>query len=638
MLVRDTQSPHGGPETAGERSLLRFLACGSVDDGKSTLIGRLLHDAGLIPDDQLAALGRDSQKYGTSADEIDFALLLDGLEAEREQSITIDVAYRYFSTPRRSFIVIDAPGHEQYTRNMATGASHADLAIILIDARKGVVAQTRRHSAICSLMGLRSVVLAVNKMDLAGFEQAIFDAIVGDFRGFAERLAFTSILAVPIAARFGDNLVNSSARMPWYDGPTLLAHLETAGVAPDLDARPLRFVTQWINRPNADFRGICGRVASGRVAPGDAIVIAETGVASRVARVITADGDLAAATAGSAITLALADELDVARGAILSAPDQRPQVADQFAAHILWMGNDPLLPGRSYLARIGARWVPATVTLIKHKLDVSTLDHLAARTLVTNEIGVCNFSTASPIAFDAYEDNHDTGAFILVDRFSNETVAAGMIQFALRRATNIHREPLAADKAARAELKRQRPCIVWFTGLPASGKSTIARIVEGKLVGRGHHTYMLDGDNLRHGLSRDLGFTDADRVENIRRAGEVARLFVEAGLIVLCAFISPFRAERQMVRALVQDGEFLEVFVNTPLEECMRRDPKGLYAKARAGAIPNLTGFSSPYETPERPELTLTTATASCEALANHVITHLQAGGYLVNLGADSLC
>jgi bifunctional enzyme CysN/CysC len=629
MSVAVAQLPEGQLGTAGGHSLLRFVACGSVDDGKSTLIGRLLHDAGLILADQLAALRRDSQKYGTTAEEIDFALLLDGLEAEREQSITIDVAYRYFSTPRRSFIVVDAPGHEQYTRNMATGASNADLAVMLIDARKGVVAQSKRHSAICSLLGVRHVVLAVNKMDLVGFGQATFDKIVSDYRAFAARLGFTSILPIPISARFGDNLVNRSAHMPWHKGPTLLAHLDTVDVASDLDAKPFRFVVQWINRPNADFRGICGTVTSGGIAPGDAVVVAETGVTSRVVRVVTGDGDLAAAAAGSAVTLTLADEIDVARGAVLSRPDRRPEVADQFAARILWMGSEPLLPGRSYLARIGTRWVPATVTLIKHRFDVNTLEQLAARTLAVNEIGVCNLSTASPVAFDAYEDNCGTGAFILVDRYSNDTVAAGMIKFALRRATNIHREPLAADKAVRAQLKRQRPCIVWFTGLSASGKSTIARLVERKLVGLGHHTYMLDGDNMRHGLSLDLGFTDADRVENIRRAGEVAKLFVEAGLIVLCAFISPFRAERQMVRTLVEAGEFLEVFVDTPLEECMRRDPKGLYAKARAGAIPNFTGISSPYETPQAPELVLKTAEASSEDLADRVITHLLAGAYL---------
>jgi bifunctional enzyme CysN/CysC len=625
----------GGPNSTERQlrdevghSLLRFLACGSVDDGKSTLIGRLLHDAGLIPEDQLAALRRDSQRYGTTAGEIDFALLLDGLEAERGQSITIDVAYRYFSTPRRSFIVVDAPGHEQYTRNMATGASNADLAVILVDARKGVVAQTRRHSVICSLLGLRHVVLAVNKMDLVEFGQVTFERIVADYRRFAARLNFTSILPIPISAKHGDNLVNRSAHMPWHAGPTLLAHLETVDVAANLDEKPLRLIVQWINRPNSAFRGICGRVTSGRIAPGDAVVVAETGEASRVARVMTADGDRIAST-GSAVTLTLANEIDVGRGAILSPPDQRPQVADQFAAYIFWMGKEPLLPGRSYLARIGTRWVPATVTLIKHRVDVNTLEQLAARTLAVNEIGVCNLSTASPVAFDAYEDNRDTGGFILVDRYNNETVGAGMIRFALRRATNIHREPLAADKTARAELKRQRPCIIWFTGLPASGKSTIARDVERKLIGLGHHTYMLDGDNMRHGLSRDLGFTNADRVENIRRAGEVAKLFVEAGLIVLCAFISPFRAERQMVRTRVGPDEFVEIFVDTPLEECMRRDPKGLYAKAGGGAIPNFTGISSPYETPQAPELRLKTTEASSGELADRVITHLMARGYL---------
>jgi bifunctional enzyme CysN/CysC len=614
---------------SAERSLLRFLACGSVDDGKSTLIGRLLYDAKLIPEDQLTALRRDSQKYATTSDEIDFALLLDGLEAEREQSITIDVAYRYFSTRRRSFIVVDAPGHEQYTRNMATGASHADLAIILIDARKGVVAQTRRHAVICSLLGLRHFVLAVNKMDLVGFDRKVFAGIVAEYRGFAERLACKSIEAIPMSARYGDNVVNRSAHTPWYEGPTLLTCLEGVETAAELNAKPLRFVVQWINRPNPDFRGICGTVASGRVTVGDSVAVADTGVTSRVVRVITADGDLATAAAGNAITLTLADEIDVARGTILSHVDQRPQVADQFAAHVFWMGSEPLLPGRSYLARIGTRWVPATVTLIKHKLDLNTLDQLATRTLVANEIGVCNLALASQVAFDHYDDNRDTGSFIMVDRYTNDTAAAGMIKFALRRATNIHWEPLAADKTVRAQLKSQRPCIVWFTGLPASGKSTIARLVEGKLLEIGHHTYMLDGDNVRHGLNRDLGFTDGDRVENIRRAGEVAKLFVEAGIIVLCAFISPFRAERQMVRGLVEAGEFLEVFVDTSLEECIRRDPKRLYAKARSGMIPNFTGVSSPYELPQAPELVLKTEEATPEHLADRVIEYLRAGRYL---------
>jgi bifunctional enzyme CysN/CysC len=614
---------------SAERSLLRFLTCGSVDDGKSTLIGRLLHDAKLIPEDQFAALRHDSQKYGTTADDVDFALLLDGLEAEREQSITIDVAYRYFSTPRRSFIVIDAPGHEQYTRNMVTGASHADAAIILVDARKGVVAQTRRHAVICSLLGLRHLVLAVNKMDLVGFNRKTFEDVVAEYRTFAERLAFRTIEAIPVSARFGDNVVHRGTHTRWYDGCTLLSYLEELDSFVDLDAKPLRFVVQWINRPNADFRGICGMVTSGRVTAGDSVAVADTGVTSRVARIIAAHGNLATAGAGNAITLTLADEIDVTRGAILSRPEERPQVADQFAAQVFWMGSEPLLPGRSYLARIGTRWIPATVTLIKHKLDFNTLDQLATRTLIANDVGLCNLAIASPVAFDCYEESRDTGAFILVDRYSNGTVAAGIIQFALRRATNIHWEPLAADKTVRAQLKRQRPCIVWFTGLPASGKSTISRLVEGKLLEIGYHTYMLDGDNVRHGLNRDLGFTDADRVENIRRAGEVAKLFVEAGLIVLCAFISPFRADRQMVRELVGDGEFLEVFVDTPLKECVRRDPKGLYAKARAGAIPNFTGVNSPYETPEAPELLLETRRESAEHLADRVIEYLRAGHYI---------
>jgi bifunctional enzyme CysN/CysC len=629
MLVPDVHIDREAPGRAGEHSLLRFLVCGSVDDGKSTMIGRLLHDAGLISDDQLTALRRESQRYGTTAERIDFALLLDGLEAERQQSITIDVAYRYFSTPRRSFIAIDAPGHEQYTRNMATGASDADVAVILVDARKGVLAQTRRHTIICSLIGLRHIVLAVNKMDLVGFEQAEFAKIVADYRLLAERLGLTSTDAIPISARFGDNLVGRSPRIPWYEGPTLLTRLEQFDSATELDAKPLRFVVQWINRPNADFRGICGKVVSGRLAAGDAISVAGTDVESCVARIIGPDGDAAIAAAGSVVTLTLAEELDVARGAILSHPDQRPQVADQFAAHVLWMAGEPLLPGRSYLARIGTRWVPATVTLIKHKLDVNTLDQLATRTLAANEIGVCNLATASPLAFDPYHENRDTGAFILVDRYSNDTVAGGMIQFALRRATNLRKEPLASDKSARAQLKAQRPCILWLTGLPGAGKSTIARLVERKLVALGHHTYMLDGDNVRLGLSRDLGFTDADRVENIRRAGEVAKLFVDAGLIVLCAFISPFRPERRMVRGLVEAGEFLEVFVDTPLEECVRRDPKGLYAKARAGVIPNFTGISSPYEIPQAPELVLETAETTPEQLADRVIAYLRAGQYV---------
>jgi bifunctional enzyme CysN/CysC len=623
------QLPERQLGTAGGRSLLRFLLCGSVDDGKSTLIGRLLHDVGLIPDDQLAALRRDSQKYGTTAEEIDFALLLDGLEAEREQSITIDVAYRYFATEQRSFIVADTPGHEQYTPNMATGASNADLAVILVDARKGILAQTRRHSTICSLLGIRHVVLAVNKIDLVGYGQDTFDRIVADYLAFAAQLSFGPIVPIPVSARFGDNVAALSRGTTWYSGPPLLEHLESVDVGSDFAEKPFRFAVQWVSRPNLDFRGFAGTIASGRVRRGDAVVVAESGAASTLRRIVTADGEPEEARAGDAVTLVLADEVDVGRGNVLVRPHERPDVADQFAAHIVWMGADPLLAGRSYLMRIGTRWIPASVSMIKYKLDIEHHQRLAARSLALNEIGFCNLATATSVAFDAYADNRETGAFILVDRYSNQTVAAGVISFALRRATNIHLERLAVDKDVRGRQKHQRPCIVWFTGLPASGKSTIARLVESRLHAAGYHTYMLDGDNLRYGLNRDLGFTSADRVENIRRAGEVARLFVDAGLIVICAFISPFRAERRMLRDLVGVDEFIEVFVDTPIEECIRRDPKGLYAKARAGVIRNFTGFDSPYEPPEEPELILRTIEDDAERLAARVTERLRASGHL---------
>src|SRR5262249_48524812 len=548
-----------------DRNLLRFLTCGSVDDGKSTLIGRLLYDARLILDDQLAASHKDSRRYGTTGDDPDFALLMDGLEAEREQSITIDVAYRYFSTDKRSFIVADTPGDEQYTRNMAMGASTSDLAVILVDARKGVQAQSRRHTAISSLFGIRHVVLAVNKIDLVHYSQVEFNRIAQDYRAFASQLSFKSIIAIPTSARFGDNVVSASANMRWYDGPTILQYLETVDVESDLLSKPFRLPVQLVNRPNPDFHGYAGTVASGRVHRGDAVVVARSGVASRISRIVTANGDLDAAQAGDAVIVTLADDIDVARGDLLTHPSERPQVADQFAANILWMGTGPMLPGRSYVMRIGSQWTSASISLIKHKLDTHDLKPLAARKLALNELGFCNLSTASPVAFDAFEENRDTGSFILVDRYSNQTCAAGMIAFALRRAANIHHEPLSVDKSTRASLKHQRPCVLWFTGLPASGKSTIARLVEQRLTTAGHHTYMLDGDNLRHGLNRDLGFTDADRVENIRRAGEVAKLLVDAGLIVLCAFISPFRAERRAIREALGEGEFIEVFVNTPI-------------------------------------------------------------------------
>jgi bifunctional enzyme CysN/CysC len=512
---------------------------------------------------------------------------------------------------------------------MATGASNSELAIILIDARKGIVTQTRRHAMICSLFGIRDVVLAVNKIDLVAFEQPVFERIAGEFRQFAATLGFRTVVPVPLSARHGDNVTVASPAMPWYRGPTLLRCLETIAVESDTAAKPFRFPVQWVNRPNSDFRGFCGTVASGRIRPGDPVVVAGSGGSSRVARIVTADGDLEEAQAGDAVTLTLSDELDVARGDLLVPPTDRPNVADQFAAHILWMDAEPLLPGRSYWLRIGTAWLPAAVSAIKYKLDVEHLEHLAARQLETNDIGFCNLSSSLPVAFDAFADNRETGAFVLVDRYSNRTAGAGMIAFALHRATNIHRERLAVDKADRARAKQQRPCILWFTGLPASGKSSIARLVEGRLYAAGCHTYMLDGDNIRHGLTRDLGFTDADRVENIRRIGEVAKLFVDAGLIVLCAFISPFRAERQLVRELVGDGEFIEIFVDTPLEECVRRDPKGLYAKAQSGAISNFTGIDSPYEPPETPELVLRTMQETAEQLADRVVARLRAGEYL---------
>ena len=592
---------------AAQKGLLRFLTCGSVDDGKSTLIGRLLYDSKLILEDHLTALERDSDRYGTTGEDLDLALLVDGLEAERQQGITIDVAYRFFTTDRRSFIVADTPGHEQYTRNMATGASNADLAVILIDARKGVLTQTRRHSTICSLLGVRHVVLAVNKIDLVDFDQGVFDQIVADYRAFAEDLNFLEITPIPMSARHGDNVTLRSTRTPWYSGPTLIEHLETVDVESDTAEKPFRFPVQWVNRPNADFRGFSGTVASGTVRPGDPVTVAASGRQTKVARIVTYDGDLDEAGPGDAVTLTLADEVDIARGDLLSAPTARPEVADQFAAHLIWMGDEPLLPGRPYLMRIGTRYVPVNVTALKHKLDVDTREHLAARSLTLNEIGVCNLSTTTPVAFDAYADNRETGAFILIDRYSNATVGAGMIDFGLRRAANIHRQDVLVGRADHERLNGHQPAVLWFTGLSGSGKSTIANLVERELYERGIRTFLLDGDNVRHGLNRDLGFSDAERVENIRRVGEVAKLFVEAGAIVLCSFISPFRAERRMVRELFAEGEFIEIFVDTPLEDCIARDPKGLYVKAQAGQIANFTGVSSPYEAPEAAELVIHT-------------------------------
>jgi bifunctional enzyme CysN/CysC len=610
------------PALAGDsgKSLLRFLTCGSVDDGKSTLIGRLLYDSKLILDDHLAALTRDSGRYGTLGEEPDLALLVDGLEAEREQGITIDVAYRYFATPRRAFIVADTPGHEQYTRNMATGASTADLAVVLVDARKGLLAQTRRHSYICSLLGIRQIVLAVNKIDLIEQPEQVFQGIAAAYLGFIGPLNFANVVAIPISARYGDNIAAKSERTPWYHGPSLLDHLESVEVAQAAASLPLRFPVQWVNRPNADFRGYAGTLASGRVAVGDPVVVASSGQASRVERIVTFDGDRDSATAGDAVTLTLAGEIDIGRGDVLVPPQQRPEVADQFSAHLLWMNEEPLLPGRSYLLRIGTKTLPAQVTTLKHRIDVTTLEQRPGRTLRLNEIGLCNLSTASPVAFDPYAENRRTGAFVLIDRFTHATAGAGMISFGLRRATNIHRHSHSVDKAARAAIKHQKPCVLWFTGLSGSGKSTIADLVEKALHAQGIHTMVLDGDNIRHGVNRDLGFTEADRVENIRRVGETAKLFVEAGLVVLSCFISPFRAEREMVREQLGSGEFIEIFVDVPLQECIRRDPKGLYAKAMAGGIKNFTGIDSPYEAPASPDIHVAGMEETPEMAATRIV------------------
>jgi len=627
-LVQTKPAPAAAADDA-QKSLLRFLTCGSVDDGKSTLIGRLLYDSKLILDDQLAALERDSRRHGTTGEDLDLALLVDGLEAERQQGITIDVAYRFFATKRRSFIVADTPGHEQYTRNMATGASNADLAVILIDARKGVLTQTKRHSYICSLLGIRHIALAVNKIDIAGYDQAVFDRIVAEYMSFAEGLNFISVTPVPLSARFGDNVTVRSEHTPWYQGPTLVEHLETVDVESDAAAKPFRFPVQWVNRPNLDFRGFSGTVASGTVKPGDKITVAASGKETTVSRVVTYDGDLAEARAGDAVTLTLADEVDIARGDLLAAPEARPEVADQFAAHLLWMGDEPMLPGRPYLMRIGARYVPVKMTALKHRIDVDTLEHFAARTLSLNEIGVGNFSTAAAIAFDPYVDNRETGAFILIDRYTNATVGAGMIDHGLRRAANIHRQALLVGREDRERLNGHKPAVLWFTGLSGSGKSTIANLVERQLHDRGVHTFLLDGDNVRHGLNRDLGFTDAERVENIRRVGEVAKLFVESGSIVLCSFISPFRDERRMVREMFSAEEFLEVFIDTPIEDCIARDPKGLYAKALDGQIANFTGVSSPYEPPEAAELVAPTREKTPAEAAEMIVAALDQRGLL---------
>ena len=590
-----------------QKSLLRFLTCGSVDDGKSTLIGRLLSDTKQIFEDQLAALERDSRKHGTTGDDVDFALLVDGLEAEREQGITIDVAYRFFATPKRKFIVADTPGHEQYTRNMATGASTADLAIVLVDARQGVLRQTRRHSIIASLLGIRNIVVAINKIDLVGFDQSVFHRITAEYQAFAASLGFKSIVPIPMSARYGDNVTRRSDKMNWYAGPTLIEHLETIVVEEEVAERPFRFPVQYVNRPNLDFRGFAGTIASGAISQGDEIVVAKSGKASKVRRIVAHGGDLPTAVAGQAVTLVLDDEVEVSRGNVLVTPDARPHVADQFAANVVWFDEAAMLPGRSYILRTETDQASATVTELQYRVNVNDFAHEAAKSLEMNEVGVCNISTQSPLAFDNFTEDRTTGAFILIDRITNATVGAGMILNPLRRAGNIHWQSLDITRKARADLKNQRPSVLWFTGLSGSGKSTVANLLEKKLHAAGKHTYILDGDNVRHGLNRDLGFTDQDRVENIRRVAEVARLMADAGLIVIVSFISPFKAERRMARELLGQGEFVEVFVDTPFEECAKRDPKGLYARALSGAIKNFTGVDSPYETPENPEIHLQT-------------------------------
>jgi bifunctional enzyme CysN/CysC len=603
-----------------EKGMLRFVTCGSVDDGKSTLIGRLLWDSKLIYEDQMAALEADSKHIGTQNGAVDFALLLDGLQAEREQGITIDVAYRFFSTDKRKFIVADTPGHEQYTRNMITGASTAHVAVILIDARKGVLTQTRRHSFLVSLVGIRHVVLAINKMDLVDFDASRFYAIREEYAAFSAGLGLHDISAIPISALQGDNVLRHSGHTPWYNGPTLMEYLETINVVDETVAQPFRMPVQWINRPDPDFRGFCGTIASGQVKPGDSLMVAASGTMSRVARIVTMDGDLDGAQAGQSVTLTLEDEIDISRGDVLADPRARPEQADQFETHIVWMHEERLLPGRRYLLKCGASTVIAQISSLKYKINVNTLKHEPAKTLELNEVGVCNLALGKAIAADPYRLNRTTGGFILMDRFTNVTVGAGMIDFPLRRATNIHWQAQQITRELRSELMGQHPCVIWLTGLSGSGKSTIADALELKLAALGKHTMLLDGDNVRHGLNKDLGFTDADRVENIRRIGEVAKLMTDAGLIVITAFISPYRAERDMVRHLLPMGDFIEIYLNTSLEECERRDVKGLYKKARQGQLPNFTGISAPYEPPASAELMLDTASTEVEDAVESIL------------------
>ena len=612
-----------------EMTLLRFITCGSVDDGKSTLIGRLLYESKRIFDDQLANLERDSKTHGTQGDNIDFALLVDGLAAEREQGITIDVAYRYFATERRKFIVADAPGHAQYTRNMATAASTAELAILLVDARHGLLTQTHRHAYIAALLGIRQIVLAVNKMDLVDYDRDVFDRISAEFATFAESLPIDTLTPIPISARDGDNVVKASKPMGWYDGVPLLAHLETAPIGAGASDAPMRLPVQWINRPDADFRGASGQLASGTLEVGARVAVRPGDTQSVVARIVTADGDLAAAQEGRSITITLADDVDISRGSILCSADDPADVADQFEAVILWMDEDPMLPGRPYRFKLATQTAIAGVHAPKYRIDTDTLEEMAARTLELNEIGVCTLALDRPVAFDPYDENRATGGFILIDRITHRTVGAGFLKFALHRATNLHRQTLAIDAAAHAEQKGQKPAILWFTGLSGSGKSTIANALQKELFALGRHSMVLDGDNVRHGLNRDLGFKDADRVENIRRVAEVAKLMLEAGLFPLVSFISPFRAERRLARELVAEGEFIEIHIDTPLDVAEARDPKGLYKKARAGDIANFTGLDSPYEPPENPEIVIDTTTAAPEEAVAQIMAHLRAHGHI---------
>jgi bifunctional enzyme CysN/CysC len=628
--------PHAQIDTAIDadlrvaKSLLRFNTCGSVDDGKSTLIGRMLFESGVIPKDQLAALEADSKRVGTRPGELDYALLLDGLSAEREQGITIDVSYRFFATDKRKFIVADTPGHEQYTRNMVTGASTADLSIILIDARKGVLTQTRRHSYLVWLLGIRHVVLVVNKMDLVDYSNDVFAKIEADYRAFAEQLGFDEITCIPVSAVRGDNIMKHSTATPWYQGATLMGLLNEVQVDHSrLRNDPLRMPVQWVNRPNLDFRGFAGTIVAGTVKPGDEVRIQPSNKTTKVSRIVSFDGDMPSATVGQSITLTLADEVDVSRGDLIVPADSPAEIANQFEATIVWMNEAALLRGRTYLLKIGTKTVTATIGAIKNKININNLEQVPAPTLGLNEIGVCNLELDRPIAFDPYKVNRDTGGFILIDRMTNDTVGAGMLHFALRRAQNVHWQALDVNKAARSAIKGQKPCLLWYTGLSGAGKSTIANLVDKKLHSMNRHTYLLDGDNVRHGLNKDLGFTAADRVENIRRIAEVARLMVDAGLIVSTAFISPFRAEREMARYLLPPGEFIEIFVDTPLSVAEQRDPKGLYKKARRGELKNFTGIDSPYETPEKPELRIDTTLLSPEAAAERVVAFLQARGAL---------